>query len=64
MADNGDLREDLKVPDGDLGAQLKADFEAGKELLVSVERCSKIMFFFYYVRLFIPITLVQIFCNC
>lgn len=35
MADNGELREDLKVPDGELGAQLKADFEAGKELLVS-----------------------------
>ena len=34
MADNGDLREDLKVPDGELGAQLRADFEAGKELLV------------------------------
>jgi hypothetical protein len=35
MADNGDLREDLKVPDGELGAQLRTDFEAGKELLVS-----------------------------
>jgi translation initiation factor 5A len=35
MADNGDLREDLKVPEGELGAQLRADFEAGKELLVS-----------------------------
>lgn len=35
MADNGDLREDLKIPDGELGAQLRADFEAGKELLVS-----------------------------
>lgn len=35
MADNGDLREDLKIPDGELGAQLRADFDAGKELLVS-----------------------------
>lgn len=35
MSDNGDLREDLKVPDGELGAQLKAEYEAGKELLVS-----------------------------
>lgn len=35
MADNGELREDLKVPDGELGAQLRADHEAGKELLVS-----------------------------
>lgn len=35
MADNGDLREDLKIPDGDLGQQLRSDFEAGKELLVS-----------------------------
>ena len=34
MGDNGDLREDLKAPDGDLGAQMKADFENGRELLV------------------------------
>lgn len=36
MNDNGDLREDLKVPEGDLGAQLKAEYDGGKELLVSV----------------------------
>jgi len=36
MADNGELREDLKIPDGDLGTQLRADFESGKELLVSM----------------------------
>lgn len=36
MADNGELREDLKIPDGELGAQLRADHEAGKELLVSI----------------------------
>jgi translation initiation factor 5A len=35
MADNGDLREDLKIPDGDLGTQLRSDFDNGKELLVS-----------------------------
>lgn len=34
MADNGDIREDLKVPEGELGAQLKSEFESGKELLV------------------------------
>ncbi|KYN03104.1 Eukaryotic translation initiation factor 5A [Cyphomyrmex costatus] len=33
MADNGELREDLKIPDGDLGTQLRADYESGKELL-------------------------------
>lgn len=36
MADNGDLREDLKIPDGELGQQLRNDFEAGKELLVII----------------------------
>lgn len=35
MNDAGDLREDLKLPDGDLGAQIKTDFENGRELLVS-----------------------------
>lgn len=34
MSDNGDLREDLKLPDGDLGAQIKNDFANGRELLV------------------------------
>lgn len=36
MTDAGDLREDLKLPDGDLGAQLRAEFDSGKELLVSI----------------------------
>lgn len=36
MADNGDIREDLKIPDGELGLQLRADFDAGKELLVII----------------------------
>lgn len=35
MNDGGDLREDLKLPEGDLGAQLRAEFDNGKELLVS-----------------------------
>lgn len=35
MTDGGDLREDLKLPDGELGAQLRVEFDAGKELLVS-----------------------------
>lgn len=39
MADNGELREDLKIPDGDLGTQLRADYESGKELLVSIFLC-------------------------
>lgn len=34
MTDGGDIREDLKVPDGDLGNQLRSEFDAGKELLV------------------------------
>jgi translation elongation factor IF5A len=35
MSDGGDLREDLKIPDGELGVQLRAEYDAGKELLVS-----------------------------
>ena len=34
MSDNGDLREDLKIPDGELGTQLRSEYDAGKELLV------------------------------
>lgn len=36
MTDSGELREDLKIPDGDLGTQLRSEFDAGKELLVSI----------------------------
>ncbi|XP_033151526.1 eukaryotic translation initiation factor 5A [Drosophila mauritiana] len=36
MNESGDLREDLKVPDGDLGEQLRFDFENGKDLLCTV----------------------------
>lgn len=35
MNDGGDLREDLKLPEGELGAQLRSEFDNGKELLVS-----------------------------
>lgn len=35
MSDNGDLREDLKIPEGEIGQQLKNEYDAGKELLVS-----------------------------
>lgn len=36
MNDNGDLREDLKVPESDLGIQLRSEFDVGKELLVRI----------------------------
>lgn len=45
MSDNGDLREDLRVPDGDVGTQLRTDYEAGKELLVSLFLSFLIIFF-------------------
>ena len=42
MSDNGDIREDLKLPEGDLGISLRNDFDNGKELLVS-------FYFFLYI---------------
>jgi len=36
MSDGGDLREDLKLPDGDLGSQLKNEFDNGREILCTV----------------------------
>lgn len=36
MSDNGDLREDLKIPDGELGTQLRSEFDSGKEIVVSI----------------------------
>lgn len=34
LKDNGDLREDLKLPDGDLGKEIESKFESGDEFLV------------------------------
>lgn len=36
MGDQGDLREDLKLPDGDLGNQLKSEYDSGREILCTV----------------------------
>jgi len=30
------LREDLKIPDGELGGQLTTEYEAGREILCTV----------------------------
>ncbi|KAK9888449.1 hypothetical protein WA026_000698, partial [Henosepilachna vigintioctopunctata] len=35
MSDNGELREDLKVRDGKVGAQLRAEHKGGKDILKS-----------------------------
>lgn len=34
MKDNGDLRDDLKLPEGDLGKEIESKFESGDEFLV------------------------------
>lgn len=35
MSDNGDIREDLRVPDSDVGKEIESKFEAGDDFLVS-----------------------------
>ena len=36
MDDGGDMREDLKVPDGDLGEEIRSAITDGREILVSL----------------------------
>lgn len=36
MGDNGDIREDLRVPDSDVGKEIESRFETGDDFLVSV----------------------------
>ncbi|XP_028149522.1 eukaryotic translation initiation factor 5A [Diabrotica virgifera virgifera] len=36
MSDNGELREDLKVPDGEVGGTVRAEHAAGKDILCTV----------------------------
>ncbi|KAH7924440.1 eukaryotic translation initiation factor 5A-2 [Leucogyrophana mollusca] len=36
MTQDGTAKDDVKVPEGDLGKQITDDFEAGKDLLVTI----------------------------
>ncbi|XP_053316745.1 eukaryotic translation initiation factor 5A-2 [Spea bombifrons] len=36
LNDCGDVRDDLKLPDGDLGKEIESRFEAGEEIMISV----------------------------
>lgn len=36
MTNDGTSKDDVKVPEGDLGKQIQNDFEQGKDILVTV----------------------------
>lgn len=36
MTQDGTPKDDVKIPEGDLGKQIQEDFDAGKELLVTI----------------------------
>jgi len=36
MTSDGTAKDDVKVPEGELGSQIESEFEAGKDLLVTV----------------------------
>jgi translation initiation factor 5A len=36
MTQDGTSKDDVKLPEGDLGKQIQEDFEAGKDLLVTI----------------------------
>merc|ERR1711939_230327 len=36
MSDDGDTKDDVKLPDGELGDKIQADFDEGKDLLVTI----------------------------
>ncbi|XP_056155031.1 eukaryotic translation initiation factor 5A-1-like [Lampris incognitus] len=38
MSDNGEIREDLRVPDSDVGKEIEAKFEANDDFMVTVLR--------------------------
>lgn len=36
MTQDGDTKDDVKIPDGELGDKIQADFDEGKDLLVTI----------------------------
>lgn len=36
MTSDGDTKDDVKIPDGELGEKIQADFDEGKDLLVTI----------------------------
>nr|XP_020441526.1 eukaryotic translation initiation factor 5A-1 [Monopterus albus]XP_020441527.1 eukaryotic translation initiation factor 5A-1 [Monopterus albus] len=36
LEDNGSVREDLKIPEGDLGKEIVLKYEAGEEMMITV----------------------------
>lgn len=36
LTESGDIREDLKVPEGPIGTSIRSDFDAGKDILCTV----------------------------
>ncbi len=36
MTNDGDTKDDVKVPDGDLGEQIQSAFDDGKDLMVTI----------------------------
>ena len=36
MEDNGDMKEDLKVPDGDVGKEIQTKFDNGDDFMCTV----------------------------
>ena len=36
MMESGDIREDIKIPDGDIGVELRSKFDDGSDILCTV----------------------------
>ena len=64
MGDNGDIRDDLKVPDGELGQKIRVEYEGGNDILVSAITMKIFLFVVIDCLFLVALEMIFLVINC